>query len=84
MNIRLDISEILLKASRLSLGIELQDGKTTKCVQMVILGWPWTILLQNQINFPVHFYGGNVGSSFFEYINPCPAEPGYTLPLQTV
>ena len=28
--------------------------------------------------------GRNARFTLWHYVNPCPAEPGYTLPLQTV
>ena len=42
--------------------------RSTKFVQMMIIGWPLTFLRQGQICVSMHFYGENVDKSFSQNV----------------
>ena len=42
--------------------------RSTKFIQMVIVGWPLTFLWQGQICIPMHLYGENVEKSFSQNV----------------
>ena len=44
------------------------DSRSTNFIQMMVVGWPLTFLLQGQLCAPIHLYGENVEKSFSQWI----------------
>ena len=44
------------------------DSRSTKFVQMMVVGWPLIFLRQDQICTLIHLYGENVEKSFSQWI----------------